>query len=58
MYSLKHEQRQCFIGFKTQGDSREFYRPDKTRTMSVLNGFKNEPFYEFIGEVILEINLI
>ena len=25
---------------------------------SVLNGFKNEPFYELIGEVILKINLI
>ena len=36
-----------------------FYRvPDKTLTASVLNGFKNEPFYEFIGEVILKINLI
>ena len=43
--SLKHEQ-QCFI------------RPDKARAASVLNGFKNEPFYEFIGEVILKINLI
>ena len=29
----------------------------KTRA-SVLNGFKNEPFYELIGEVILKINLI
>ena len=44
MYSLKHEQ-QCF-------------RPDKTRAASVLNGFKNEPLYEFLGEVILKINLI
>ena len=29
-------------------------RPDKTRAVSVLNGFKNESFYEFIGEVIFE----
>ena len=47
MYSSKHEQ-QCFIGF---------LGPDKPRAASVLNGFKNEPFYEFIGEVILKINL-
>ena len=30
---------------------------EKTRgAASVLNGFKNEPLYEFIGEVILKIN--
>ena len=39
------------------------FRPDKTRAAaSVLNGFKtlhfNEPFYEFIGEVIQKINLL
>jgi hypothetical protein len=26
---------------------------DKSRTVSVLNGLRNDPFYEFIGEVIL-----
>ena len=31
---------------------------DKTRAASVLNDFKNEPSYEFFGEVILKINLI
>ena len=31
--------------------------PDKTRAAKT-NGFKNEPFYEFIEEVILKINLI
>ena len=30
----------------------------KTGVVRVLNGFKNEPFYEFIGEVILKINLV
>ena len=48
MYSLKHKQ-QCLSGFK----------PNKTHAVSVLNdGFKNGPFYEFIGEIILKINLI
>ena len=36
----------------------ECFRPNKTHAASVLNGFKNEPFNEFIGEVILKINLI
>ena len=31
---------------------------DKTRAESFLDGFENEPFYEFIGEVILKINLV
>jgi hypothetical protein len=30
---------------------------DKARTASVLNGLKNEPSDELIGEVILKINL-
>ena len=48
MYGLKHEH-QCLSGFK----------PNKTHAVSVLNdGFKNEPFYVFIGEVMLKINLI
>ena len=36
----------------------ESFRPNKTRAASVLNGFKNEPFSEFLGEVILKINLV
>ena len=32
--------------------------PIKHVLLVFLNGFKNEPFYEFIGEVILKINLI
>ena len=52
----KHEQ-QRFIGFKTRGDSL-YFRPDKTRAASFLNGFKNEPSYEFISEAILKINLV
>ena len=50
------------IGIKQITQPRLFYNykttPDKTRAVRVLNGFKNEPFYEFIGEVILKINLI
>ena len=46
MYYLKHEQTpECFIS-------------DKARTASVLNGLKNDPSYEFIGEVILKLNVV
>ena len=54
---LKHEQ-QCFIGFKTQGDITEFFKPNKTGAASFLNGFKSEQPYEFIDKVILKINLV
>ena len=30
---------------------------DKTRADSVLNGFKYEPIYVFLGEAILKISL-
>ena len=45
---LKHKNSICYWSI----------RPDKTRAASVLNGFKNEPFYEIIGGVILKINLV
>ena len=35
-----------------------YFRSDKTRAASVFNDFKNEPFYEFIGEVKKKINFI
>jgi hypothetical protein len=42
---IKHEATaECFIS-------------DKARIASVLNSLKNEPPYEFIGEVILKINV-
>ena len=44
MYYLINEQ-ECFI-------------PDKTRTASLLNGFKNEPFRKFIDVKILKIDLV
>ena len=44
MYCLINEQ-ECFI-------------PDKTRTASLLNGFKNEPFRKFIDVEILKIDLV
>ena len=44
MYCLINEQ-ECFI-------------PDKTRTASLLNGFKNEPFRKFIHVKILKIDLV
>jgi hypothetical protein len=40
MYYLKHE---CLVS-------------DKARTANVLNGLKNDPSKEFIGEVIIKIN--
>ena len=42
-YYLKHEQ-ECFTGYKTRGEA-EWFISDKARTASVLNGFKNDPFY-------------
>ena len=32
--------------------------PDKTRTASLLNGFKNKPFWKFIDIKILKIDLV
>ena len=42
-YYLKHEQ-ECSIGYKTRGEDERFIS-DKARTASVLDGFKNDPFY-------------
>ncbi len=33
-------------------------KSDKARTASVLNGLKNDPSHEFIGEVIFKIKFI
>jgi hypothetical protein len=35
----------------------ECFISDKARTVSVLNGLKNDPSEEFIGEVLLKINV-
>ena len=36
----------------------ECFIPDKTRTASLLNGLKNEPFRKFIDVKILKIDLV
>ena len=41
MYYVKHEQ-ECFIRYKTRGDSR----------------LKNDPHYEFISELIIYIKIL
>ena len=43
MYYLIHENER-FIIFKTRGAAERFIS-DKTRISSVLNSFKNDPFY-------------
>ena len=43
MYYLKHEH-ECFIRYKTRGAAERFIS-DKARIASVLNSFKNDPFY-------------
>ena len=43
MYYLINEQ-ECFIGFKTRGEAERFIS-DKARIASILNSFKNDPFY-------------
>ena len=42
-YYLKHEH-ECFIRYKTRGAA-ECFISDKARIASVLNSFKNDPFY-------------
>ena len=57
MYCLINEQ-ECFIRYKlTRGNSRVFYTY-KTRTASLLKGFKNEPFRKFICVKILKIDIV
>ena len=43
MYYLKHEH-ECFIKYKTL-DAADRFVSDKARIASVLNSFKNDPFY-------------
>ena len=43
MYYLKHEH-ECSIRYKMQGAADSFIS-DKARIASVLNSFKNDPFY-------------
>ena len=43
VYYLKHEH-ECFIRYKTRGAAERFIS-DKARIASVLNSFKNDPFY-------------
>ena len=47
MYYLKHEH-ECFIRYKTRGAAERFIS-DKARIASVLNSFKNDPFYTHLG---------
>ena len=42
-YYLKHEH-ECFIRYKMRGAAERFIS-DKARIASVLNNFKNDPFY-------------
>ena len=53
-YYLKHKQ-ECFI--RNTRAQLECFISDKTRTASVLNGLQNHSSDEFIGEVILKINV-
>ena len=43
MYYLIYEQ-ECFIRYKTRGTDERFIS-DKARIASILNSFKNDPFY-------------
>ena len=49
MYHLINEQ-ECFIGFKTRGEAERFIS-DKARIASILNSFKNDPFYTHFASV-------
>jgi hypothetical protein len=56
LYYLKHEQ-EFFIKYKEHEATAECLISAKTPTASVLNGLKNDPSEEFIGEVTLKINV-
>jgi hypothetical protein len=56
MYYLKHEE-ECFIRYIKHEVTAECFTSDKARTASALNDLKDE-LYEFIGEVILKINVV
>ena len=45
---LKNEQ-ECFIGFQNHEAHPNGCRPDKTRSVSFLNGFKNIPEKAFVN---------
>jgi hypothetical protein len=45
--TIYENEQECFISCKT-----------RERSSSVLNGLKNDPYDEFIGEVILKINIV
>jgi hypothetical protein len=45
--TIYENEQECFIRCKT-----------RERSSSVLNGLKNDPYDEFIGEVILKINIV
>ena len=58
-YYLKHELQECFIRYKTRESSLSvLYLHVKARTANVLNGLKNDQSDEFIGEVILQLNVV
>ena len=52
MYYLINEQK-CFIGFKTRGEAERFIS-DKARIASILNSFKNDPFYTHFVSVFVK----
>ena len=45
MYYLINEE--CFIGYKTRGEVERFIS-GKAQTASLLNDFKNDPFYTLL----------
>ena len=56
-YYLKQEQ-EYFIRYIKQEATAECFISDKPRTVSISNDLKNDPSSEFIGEVILKINIV
>ena len=55
-YYLQHE-RPCCIGYTNSSRRREFVYPIQDGR-ECCNGLKNDSSYEFIGEVILKINVV
>ena len=57
-YVLFNKQSGVFYQVQRHKAIVECFIPDKTRTASLLNGFKNEPFRKFIDVKMLKIDLV
>jgi hypothetical protein len=58
LYYLKHEHAGVLYQIWNTRAQLECFISDKARTANVWNGLKNAPSDEFIGDVILKLNVV